>query len=276
MSVFVLPSVRLPMIHAVEGDVEEVIINESLLEYIHQLQHMKNDTYCKLSSVCGVNEPIHYFKYLEVFQTFPFHRSPLRTHFFGNANCPSLKSFQRVRGALKDVYDADVGDADLVVCETVDHTPTLLFSCVQAVLRNQKKDGSLILHVRELFGVGIVQVMYILAACYKTVSIYTPMVHSGQTKFIVASHLYQNIDLPGPPPYAFKPTQFFLVKLIEINTMIGQKRLEQTRFNTTCDYECVIWKSKFFSGFHDVHLDAHGRGNKVQERTKTPHGNTVN
>ena len=273
MSVFVLPSVRLPLVRAVEGNAEEVIINESLLEYIDQLKCMKNETYCKLSSVCGIHEPIPFFKYLEVFQTFPFHRSPIRTHFFGEANGPSQKAFQRVRGAVKDVSEPDVAEADLVVAETLDHGT--LFDYVRTVLHKQKKDSTLILHVPDLFGIGMVQILYIIAACYKTVSIYTPMVHTGQTKFIVAANLQRNLDLKEPPPYSFELTQFFLVKLIEINTMIGQKRLEQTRFNSNCDYECVIWKSKYLSGFHDVHFDAHGRSNKVQERTKTAHCNAV-
>lgn len=271
MAVFNLPLTRAPQIRPAKGSADAAYINESLQDYIDQLKHMKNESYSKLASVCGLrNAPILFFKYLEVFQSFPFQRIPIRVHYFGETNSDAQKALKLVRGTTDDVSAPET--ADLIVGEAANG---LWFGCVYTALRHQKKGGCLILHVGDLFTAGAVQLLYLIASCYTSVCVYTPMVNTGQTKFVVASHLHQNLELASPPPYLFTPSQLFLTKLIEINTMIGQKRLEQTRFNTTCEYECIIWKTKFLTGLHNVDFDADGGGNQVQERPKAAHGDAV-
>ena len=271
MAVFNLPSTRAPAIRPSKGSADAVYINESLQEYIEQLKHMKNESYSKLGSVCGLRHAsILFFKYLEVFQSFPFKRTSIQVHYFGETNSDAQKALKIVRGTTDDISTVEV--ADVIVGEAVNGT---WFECVYNALRYQKKGGTLILHVGDVFNAGAVQLLYLITACYTSVCIYTPMVNTGQTKFVVANHLHQNIELVAPPPYLFTPSQLFLTKLIEINTMIGQKRLEQTRFNTTCEYECIIWKSKFLTGLHNVDFDADGGGNQIQERSKAAHRDAV-
>ena len=271
MAIFNLPATRAPPIRPAKGGAGPACINESLQEYIEQLKHMKNESYSKLASVCGLRHASTlFFKHLEVFQSFPFQRSAIQVHFFGETTIDAQKALKTVRGGTDET--ATAGAADLIIGEAANGS---WFGCVYDTLKHQKKGGSFILHVGDLFNAEAVQLLYLIAACYTSVCVYTPMVNTGQTKFIVASHLHQNIELTAPPPYLFIPSQLFLTKLIEINTMIGQKRLEQTRFNTTCEYECIIWKSKFLSGLHNVDFDADGGGNQVQERSKAAHGDAV-
>lgn len=271
MAIFNLPSTRVPAICPAKASSDTVYINESLQDYIEQLKHMKNESYSKLASVCGLRHASTlFFKYLEVFQSFPFQRTAIRVQYLGETNSDAQKALKIVRGGTDDVATAEA--ADLIVGEAANG---LWFGCVYNALMHQKRGGSLILHVGDLFNAGAVQLLYLIAACYTSVCVYTPMMNTGQTKFIVASQLHQNIELTAPPPYHFTPSQLFLTKLIEINTMIGQKRLEQTRFNTTCEYECIIWKSKFLTGLHNMDFDADGGGNQVQERSKAAHGDAV-
>jgi len=273
MSVFNLPSVRIPILqHTAGSSGDDTFINESLLEYIDQLKHLKTDSYANLSTVCGIEAPIAFFKYVEIFQTFPFQRTPV-TYWSSAVNEAAVKALRLVRNGVADQSGAGPEDADVILGE-VGNAP--MYEIVRVALQRQKLGGSLILHVPDLFNKAAVQLLYLIAACYKTVCIYTPMVHTGQTKFIVAANLQQHSDLAAAPPYTFTPTQLFLTKLIEINTMIGQKRLEQIRFTTMCDYECVIWKAKYLSTLHDVHVNFNGGGNQVKERLKAAHSNAVN
>jgi len=239
---------------------------------------MKNESYSKLSTVCNINESLLYFKYVEVFQSFPLQRNPIEISYTGNKEKMKdiEKAIKLVRGG-SDVHNTaedtldNIDNADMVVCEA---SNTLLYENVRKVLASQKKDGYLILHLSELFDISTVQLLYLVTSCYTSVCIYTPMLHTGHTKFVVATHLHSNIELP-PPPYSFAPNQLFLTKLIEINTMIGQKSLEQIRFNNTCEYECMIWKSKYLTGLHHVHVNTNGGCNQGQQRLKTAHGDAV-
>jgi hypothetical protein len=272
MSIFNLPAVTYPHIKQRPNPAVEGSINQSLLEYIEQLKHIKVENYNKLNTVCGLEETLSFYKYVEVFNNFPWQREKLNVCSI-QENDDAKKALTLVRGGV-DNYDALVENADLVVADTTTHISDM-YTSVKNVLSKQKLDGNLVLHVGDLFGECTVQLLYLISACYTSMYIYTPMLHTGQTKFVVATKLCHHVELALPPPYTFHPTQYFLTKLIEINTIIGQKRLEQTRFNTTSDYECVIWKSKFLSTFHNVNVDADRRGYQVYERPKTPHSNTV-
>jgi hypothetical protein len=225
-----------------------------------------------------MKETIHFYKYVEVLRSFPLHRESLKIH---TEDVDAKKAIKLVRGDIDEQNDIPIALADFVIADVDVSRPSnanglSMYESVREVLKHQKKNGSLLLHISDLFGSSTIQLLYLIASCYSMVYIYTPMIHTEQTKFIMATQLHTNIDLPFPPKYTFNPTQLFLTKLIEINTIIGQKRLEQTRFNTTCDYECVIWKSKFLNGLHNVNVDFDRRGYQIQERSKTPHGDAVN
>jgi len=276
MSLFSLPSVRVPPINRKKSESkldDEVCINESLLLYIDQLKHLSTESYTRLSTICNLQESIQFFKYVELFQNVPFSRSALQVHCFDENKLDAVKALTLVRGKIDLHENVKIKDADVVVGEGDGNS---VFDCVRSSLQHQKQGGSIVLHVADIFTLSMVQLLYLLAGCYTTVCIYTPMLHSGQTKFIVCTNLKQNLSLPYAPPYTFTPTQLFMTKLSEINTIIGQKRLEQTRFNTTCEYECIIWKSKYLNGIlHNVNVDTNSRSYQVQERPKTPHGNAV-
>jgi len=263
MSMFHLPSVRTPKIKA--GQVEiDPFINESLVDYLKQLRLNPTEGYTKLNQVCGRNEPTTFYKYVEVFQTFPFEVNSLHV-MYSTENESAAKALTFVRGD-KDASTANANQADLMVGTNEEG----IYDFVRTALRSQKIGGNMVFQLSELFSLSTVHLLYLLSCCYTTVYVYAPMLYSGQTKFIVALSLHQNLAL-APPPYDVVLSQLFLTKLIEINTMIGQKRLEQLRFNTNCEYECVIWKSKFLARAHNDDLYPDGRTNEVQKSAKTPY-----
>ena len=261
---FHLPSVRTPKITA--GTVEiDPYINESLVEYLKQLHLNPTEGYTKLNHVCGRNEPTDFYKSVEVFQTFPFEMKPLNVA-YSTPNEFATKALTFVRGE-KDVHASVApNQADLMVGTN----EADIYDFVRTALRSQKIGGNMVFQMSELFSLSTVHLLYLLSCCYTTVNVYAPMLYSGQTKFVVALSLHQNLALAAPPDDFLLP-QLFLTKLIEINTMIGQKRLEQLRFNTNCEYECVIWKSKFLARPHNDDLNAYGRANQIQKSAKTPY-----
>ena len=272
MSMFNLPSVRIPLLESTDVPSDDEYINESLIYYIKQLKQPDTESYKKLNTVCNMNESIFFYKYLELFQTFSFQREGIKICYVGGEDNNAQKALTLLRGKLDQHENVLVEDGDLVIASL--HSST--YEVVQEVLRKQKKGGVLILQVADIFDTSTVHLLYLVAACYSAVCIYTPMLYTGQNKYVIASQLSQNIDLTIPPPYKFKPSQLFLTKLVEINTIIGQKRLEQMRFTTTCEYECIIWKSKYLTGLHNMNFDTNSRSYQVQERFKTAHSNTIN
>ena len=262
MTTFNLPQIR--HFEATKHNDKDVdpYINESLVSYISKFECSAHEPYAKLPDMCNMKESIVFFKYIEVFKTFPF-KPNMKIHFFQTEDYARKAANLIYTSATEDVMER----ADLVVSGQVD-----FFSVVKSVVERMKKSGNLIVPVQELFSLSSVQTLYLLCYCFTTVTIYAPVLHTGQTKYVVATHLKKNFTFKNAPPFTMQMSQLFLVKLIEINTIIGQKRLEQVRFNNCCDYECAIWRSKFLN---DVDVNADSRVDKSQQTFETAHGNAV-
>lgn len=262
MAIFNLPQIR--HFEATKHNDKDVdpYINESLVSYIRKFENSQNEPYTKLPEMCNMKENIDFFKHIEVFKTFPF-KPNMKLHYFNTEDHVRKAANLMYPTATEEVLEG----ADLVVSGQVD-----FFSVVKSVAEKLKKGGNLIVPVKELFSLSSVQTLYLLCYCFTTVNVYAPLLHTGQTKFIVATHLKKKFTFKNAPPFTMQMSQLFLVKLIEINTIIGQKRLEQIRFNTCCDYECAIWRSKFLNGV-DVYTD--GGVDKSQQTSETPHGDAV-
>jgi hypothetical protein len=252
MSIFHLPQVRSVCVKSTVSEVD-VYINQSLLEYMGKLKYIPSEVYSKLGNVCDMKEPSIFFKFIEVFHTFPFESKPLHLKYINSEIAKKAFSMVRRENGRLDVHtDVAVEQADVSV-GTVEPGSNF-YEIVRTVLSRQKLGGHMVVHIPELFSLSTVQLLYLLCSCFTSVCVYAPMLYSGQTKFIVCLNMTKNMEIPIAPPYNFLIPQLFLVKITEINTMIGQKRLEQMRFNMNCDYECLIWKSKYLNLNHHLAL----------------------
>ena len=282
MAFFQLPQVISCTIQPKSGCAEiDPFINESLVDYLlHAKGGCAKEAYSKLSTVCDIPETKLFFKYVEVFHTFPFDATkPLNLFCFDSDPSTVARAFNMVRKNgtcnVSTLEDADVAVADI-------ETSSDFSAVVRVLLASQKLGGHTVVHIPEIFSLSSVQLVYLMCCSYTSVYVYAPMLYSGQTKFVIGFNKKTNVDVPDcPPPFAFSVPQLFLVKLTEINTTIGQKRLEQVRFPMNCDYECVIWKSKYLgqaqtnSVCHRVNDNSNGRTNQVQQTAKTAHGEAV-
>jgi len=280
MAFFQLPQVRSCTVHACsEAKEVDPFINESLVDYLQRTNSGAREAYSKLSEVCDIHEPTLFFKYVEVFHTFPFDATkPLNLFCFNTDPSAAEKAFNMVRkvgtNGVNALDEADVAVADL-------EADAKFAPVVRALLKSQKLGGHAVVHIPEIFTLSSVQLVYLLCSAYTSVYVYAPMLYSGQTKFVVGLNKKKDVDVPASP-FTFAIPQLFVVKLTEINTTIGQKRLEQVRFPMNCDYECVIWKSKYLCHSqrpdllgHRVNHDANSRVNQVEQAAKTAHGEAV-
>jgi hypothetical protein len=239
-------------------------INDSVFEYTRKKAASK-DSYSKLESMSKVGLTAGAFKYVEVLKTFSLATSDV------------------------DYYPTPSDDAAYAVQYLLPEAECTARLCIASDLRRfvseglhkQRLGSNMVSSLSDPFALSSAQLLYMVSACYASVQLYTPMLATNAEcmVYVVATNLTTtlNFEHVGSPPYDFGLPQFFLTKLSEIITMIGQKNFDNFRTSaSTCDYECFIWTSKFLRRVRNgVNHDPNGRADHVEQAAKTSDRQTV-
>ena len=218
MSFYPLPSVRMPKAVA---SAAECSINASLSDYLAQLPKYPSQ-YEKLSDLCECKEKAAFFKLIELFSVLPFPKEPFKLLCLGTQRTP-VGPFAEVDAAPRTV-DLLISDADF--------GETLAAACkVQAV------GGMLVVEVGRLSTPAHVRLVYVMAALYKSVSVYTPTLYSGDEKYLIGRD-FKGGEMPASE---FTMSLYFLTRLEEINSVIGQAQMDHIRSETKYDQASADW-----------------------------------
>jgi hypothetical protein len=219
MSFYPLPSVRMPKSTAAAA---ECNINASLSDYLAQLPKHASQ-YEKLGDLCEYKEKAAYFKLIELFSVLALPKEPFKLLCLGTQRTPV--------GPFAEVVDAAPRTVDLLISDA-DFAQTLAAACkVQAV------GGMLVVEVGRLSTPAHVRLAYVMAALYKSVSVYTPSLYCGEEKYLIGRD-FKGGEMPASE---FAMSLYFLTRLEEINSVIGQAQMDHIRSETKYDQSSADW-----------------------------------
>jgi hypothetical protein len=218
MSFYPLPSVRMPKTTAAAA---ECGINASLSDYLAQLPTHPSQ-YEKLADFCECKEKAAYFKLIELFSALPLPQEPFKLLCLGTQRTP-VGPFGEAAATPRSI-DLLISDADF--------GETLAAACkVQAV------GGTLVVDVGRLSSPAHVRLAYVMAALYKSVSVYSPTLYSGDEKYLIGRD-FKGGEMPASD---FALSLYFLTRLEEINSVIGQAQMDHIRSESKYDQVCADW-----------------------------------
>ena len=82
-----------------------------------------------------------------------------------------------------------------------------------------------------------VRLVYIMTALYKSVSVYSPTLYCGDEKYLIGRD-FKGGEMPASE---FAMSLYFLTKLEEINSVIGQAQMDHIRSETKHDQASADW-----------------------------------
>lgn len=216
-------------------------------------------------SICKyILHDINYYIYLEIFYQFNLINVNQSTMHISYDPMISIDSYLTLNNNenihhLFDLNHLDITNPshillnsckyDLIICDTpqfeVEETIKMLFIQVLSSLYIQRKHGSLIIKIYDLFHYTTLEIVYLLTICYNNVSIYKPNCSDATTsnKYIICKdfiyddinplhseyiHIYdtfqQGISIESI--LKFKLGYIFINKISEINAIFGQYQIE--------------------------------------------------
>lgn len=202
-------------------------INDSLIDYLGKLPKHASQ-YELLAAACGDPGNATFYMWLEMLQQCGLPQAPLRVV---EAGKPCRAALERMRGV--DVF-VEAG-ADLLLCDA-GAEETL------AALRRLRAGGTALVLVPDLSERAAVQMAYLMTALFGKVAVYAPTLFACNQKFLVGG------DYKGGSAklYDFSMSLFFLVRLEEINTVVGQAQMDFMRADLKME-TFSDWRAAYFN-----------------------------
>ena len=202
-------------------------INESLTEYLGKLPGHASQ-YATLAAACNDPGNDQFYMWLEVLKQCALPPGPLKV---AEVGAPCRTALERMRGTDEFVESG----ADFLV-SGAGPEETLL------AMKRLRAGGMALVWVPDLSSKAAVRMAYLMTAAFGKVAVYAPTLFACNQKFLMGG------DYRGGSTklFDFSMPLYFLVRLEEINTIVGQAQMDFMRAEMKME-SFAEWRAAYFN-----------------------------
>ena len=219
---FVLPAMRMPQ-RAAEAMTETLArpINDSLYDYLRRLPAQAS----QYETLAAKAETAAFYLWVEV-----LHQCALPETALNVAGTAGRAALARLRG--RDAFVE--ADADLLLSGE---------EAALGAMGGLRAGGTAVVLVQDLTCRAAVQLAYLMAALFGKVAVYTPSLYAGDQKFLIGADYKGGAEAA---PREFAMSIYFLTRLEEINTVVGQAQMDFMRADLKME-TFSDWRATYFN-----------------------------
>lgn len=201
-------------------------INESLTDYLGKLPAHASQ-YETLAAACNDPGNDKFYMWLEVLQQCALPHEPMKVTEVG---APCRAALERMRGT-----DAFVESGADFLVSGAGPEETMLS------MKRLRPGGTALVLVPDLSSKAAVRMAYLMTAAFGKVAVYAPTLFACNQKFLMGCDYKGGIS----KMHEFSMSLYFLVRLEEINTIVGQAQMDFMRAEMKMD-SFADWRAAYF------------------------------